>query len=548
MNFLNRIRERLASINDRLSTGQKIAIAVLAALLIAAVVALSWAVSREVMHPLYTNLEPEVAGGVVEELDAQQVPYEVSGGGTTISVPEERVAELRMKLASKGLGRGSNGYDWFDKNDAFGVPSDILNLQKKRALEGELARSVSSLESVRAARVHLAKTDKSLFVNEDKPPRASIFVELYDGKLLSKGQVKGIVNLVAFAVPRLDLENVTVVDQRGKVLNRATGDMIDGGTSLEYAQAVESELEMKAREMLERVVGPGKAIVKVTAKIDFSQEHRTEELYDAETVVPRSEETLSEVRENGGNRVGGAAGADPNDPNVAQGVIRVGDASNSTREKTVTNNEIPHTTKQVKATTPKVTRLSVSVLVDGTYEAAKPKEGDAAPAEGGATPAVAEYVPRSAAEVKKLEKMVASAIEFDPERGDQIEVTNLRFHAEPIGAAEDAFQETWKQRLLRQLPWALVALVAVIILFVLLRPVVRYVTEPPEAAEVLAEGELPPGEEAALPGEEALAQLEARTRSPIDKIKEFAAANPDHAAAVMRFWLREREEQEQRAA
>ncbi len=157
-------------------------------------------------------------------------------------------------------------------------------------------------------------------------------------------------------------------------------------------------------------------------------------------------------------------------------------------------------------------------------------------------------MPRSAAEVKKLEKMVASAIEFDSERGDQIEVTNLRFHSEPIGAAEDAFQETWKQRLLRQLPWALVALVATIILFLLLRPVVRYVTEPPEAAEVLAEGELPPGEEAALPGEEALAELEARTPSPIDKIKEFAATNPDHAAAVMRFWLREREEQEQKAA
>ena len=546
MDFLTRVRERLAAINDRLSTGQKVAIAVLVALLVAAVSALSWAVTRQEMRPIYTNLEPEAAGGIIEELEAQQIPYEVGAGGGTVLVPEDRVAELRMKLASKGLGRGSSGYDWFDKHEAFGVPSDILKLQKKRALEGELSRSVASLESVRNARIHLAKTDKSLFVNEDKPPRASVFIELYDGKVLSKQQVKGIVNLVAFAVPRLDLENVTVVDQRGKVLNRATGDSIDGGTSLEYTQAGENEREMKAREMLERVVGPGKAIVKVTAKIDFSQEHRTEELYDAETVVPRSEETLSEVRENGGNRVGGAAGAAANDPNVAQGVIRVGDASNSTREKTITNNEIPRTTKQVKATTPTVTRLSVSVLVDGTYEAPTPKGGEEAP-EGEAVPK-SEYVPRTAAEMKKLEKMVASAIEFDVNRGDQLEVTNLRFASEPIGEAEDAFQETWKQRLLRQLPWALVALVAIIILFLLLRPVVRYVTEPPEAAEVLAEGELPPGEVAALPGEEELAELEAKEPSTMEKIKEFAAANPEHTAAIMRFWLREREEEEKKAA
>ena len=545
MDVVTRVRERAASINDRLSTGQKVAIAGLVGLLIAAVIALSWAVSREEMRPLYTDLEPGSGGRVLEELTAQQVPYEVKGGGGTIMVPEERVAELRMLLATKGLGKGSDGYDWFDQNEAFGVPSDILKLQKKRALEGELAKSVSSLESVRSARVHLAATDKSLFVNEEKPPRASIFVDLYDGKVLSKRQVKGVVNLVAFAVPRMDIENVTVVDQRGKVLNRATGDSIDGGTSLEYTQAVENELEMKAREMLERVVGPGKAIVKVTAKIDFSQEHRTEELYDGETVVPRSEETLSEVRENGGNRVGGAAGAAPNDPNVAQGVIRVGDASNSTREKTVTNNEIPRTTKQVKATTPKVTRLSVSVLVDGNYEAGKAAEGEAAEAEA-AVPS--EYVPRTAAEMKKLEKMVASAIEFDSERGDQIEVTNLRFHAEPIGEAADAFQETWKQKLLRQLPWALVALVAIIILFLLLRPVVRYVTEPADAAEVLAEGELPPGEAAALPGEEALAELESQAPSVLEQIKEFAAANPDHAAAVMRFWLKERANDEQKAA
>lgn len=221
----------------------------------------------------------------------------------------------------------------------------------------------------------------------------------------------------------------------------------------------------------------------------------------------------------------------------------MGDASNSTREKTITNNEIPRTTKQIKATTPKISRLSVSVLVDGAYEITT-AEGEGA--EEGATKT--EYVPRTAAEMKKLEKMVASAIEFDPERGDQIEVTNLRFHAEPIGEAADAFQETWKQKLLRQLPWALVALVAIIILFLLLRPVVRYVTETADAAEVLSEGELPPGEHAALPGEEALAELESQGPSTIELIREFAEANPDHAAAVMRFWLKEREHSEQKAA
>ena len=213
------------------------------------------------------------------------------------------------------------------------MPEDVIEVTKKRMLEGELARSVASMNEVAAARVHLATPKKTLFVEDQRPPSASVIVQLERGIALTSYQIKGIVNLVSGAVSGLDPENVTVIDQRGKVLNRQSPDSIAGGTTFEYQRTIERELETKATEVLERIVGSGRAVVRVRAKIDFSREERTEELYDPEAQVVRSEESLNEVRQNGGNRVGGAAGAQPNDPNVAQGVVRVGDASNSNREK-----------------------------------------------------------------------------------------------------------------------------------------------------------------------------------------------------------------------
>lgn len=545
---LQRIRDRLQALNERLTTGQKLTIVALATLLVGAVVALGWFANQPDYRTLYSGLDVKEAGKVRDWLAENKVPFQITGGGSTVEVPGERVHELRLQLASAGLAGGAGvGYELIDQNEMFGMPDDVIQVNKRRMLEGELARSVATLQEVNSARVHLAIPPESLFVEDQKPATASVILDMHPTVQLSPRQVQGIVNLVAGAVPRLDADQVTVVDQRGRVLNRQHGDMVDGSSTLEFEDELERRLEQKAQDVLAKIVGPGKAIVRVQAEVDFSREERTEELYDPEKSVVRSEETLNEVRENGANRVGGAAGANPNDPNVAQGVVRVGDASNSSREKVVTNYEVDKVVKRVMGPGARLKRLSVAVVVDGKYEA--PAAGEAPPAEdddAAPAPEMA-YVARTAAEMKTIEKQVAKAVGLDTERGDSLEVSNVQFAQEEVGTGVPEL--TWAQWFQKHwqvlLSWLVVLLVALLLIFKVFSPMVRSLTEKPETAEVLADGELPPGEQQlALPGEEQLRELEKAEASMIDKIREYAQSNPETAASVMRYWLKARAQAE----
>lgn len=544
---LQRIREQLGRLNERLSRSQKLAIGALGLLLIAAVGFLFWRLSRPEFRTLYTELTDAEAGTIVSKLQERKVPFRLLDGGTTIQVPAEQVGELRVMLAAEGGPTGTlAGYRLIDQSDMFGMPDEIIRLNKKRILEGELAQSIEALEEVRKARVHLAEPPETLFVEDQRPPTASVVVTLEPGATLSKRQVRGIVNLVSGAVPRLEPEGVSVVDQHGKVLSRPRDALADGSTALEYQRALEAELERKATEVLERFVGPGKAMVRVRAKLDFSREERTEELYDPEKQVVRSEEILNETRESGADQVGGAAGAAANAPNVAQGVVRVGDASSSAREKTVTNYEINKVTKRVREPGAEIERLSIAVIVDGNY---KTPEGAAAGAEGeGAAAAEAAYEPRTPEEMETIRRLVANALEFNPDRGDQIEVANVRFHQESTEAAEAALSALERERLIGMaVRYGLILLVALLLIFLVFRPLVRWLVAPPESAEVLAEGELPPEEQLALPGEEALAAIEEQESKLIDQIRDYVREHPDLAAQVVRYWLKTTQQQPQQS-
>ncbi len=544
---LQRMRERLQALNERLTTGQKLTIVALATLLVGAVVALGWFASQPDYRTLYSGLDVKEAGKVRDWLAENKVPFQITGGGSTVEVPGERVHELRLQLASAGLaGGGGVGYELIDQNEMFGMPDDVIQVNKRRMLEGELARSVATLQEVNNARVHLAIPPESLFVEDQKPATASVILDMHPTVQLSPRQVQGIVNLVAGAVPRLDPDQVTVVDQRGRVLNRQHGDMVDGSSTLEFEDELERRLEQKAQDVLAKIVGPGKAIVRVQAEVDFSREERTEELYDPEKSVVRSEETLNEVRENGAARVGGAAGANPNDPNVAQGVVRVGDASNSSREKVVTNYEVDKVVKRVMGPGARLKRLSVAVVVDGKYEAGAAGDEAAAEEDAQAAPAMT-YVARTAAEMKTIEKQVAKAVGLDTERGDSLEVANVQFAQEEVGTGvpELTWAQWFKKHWQVLLSWLVVLLVALLLIFKVFSPMVRSLTEKPETAEVLADGELPPGEQQlALPGEEQLRELEKAEPSMIDRIREYAQANPETAASVMRYWLKARAQAE----
>ena len=235
-------------------------------------------------------------------------------------------------------------------------------------------------------------------------------------------------------------------------------------------------------------------MVRVKANIDFSREERTEEAYDPEKQVVRSEESLNEVRANGGNRVGGVAGANPNDPNVAQGVVRVGDASNSNREKVVTNYEINKVVRHVKGPGAGYA-TSIAVLVDGTYKT--PKDLKAEDIDPDNPPL--EYIPRTAEEMEKFRSLVMKAVEYDVERGDQIEVQNLQFSDEDTKQLAQLRAAELKESLRFWTRMAIVVVIALILVFLVFRPMVNHLTEQPELAEVL-DGQLPKSEDTALPG------------------------------------------------
>ena len=548
--LLQRIRERLAQANARLTTVQKITIGVVGLLLAGAIGTLAWMGTRTEYAVLYSDLKQDDAGRIVEKLKADKIEFMVEKSGTTIMVPAERADELRITLAADGPIDGNLGYRLLDRGDTFGMPEEILKVNRQRALEGELAKSIESLEEVKSARVHLAQAEHELFVEDQKQTTASVVVTLVPGASLRPKQVKGIVNLVAGAVSGLDPDNVTIISESGKILRPANEEQLaEMQRNVEYQRNIERELEQKATEVLERAVGRGKAVVRVRARMDFTKEQRTEELYDPKQQVARSEENLTESRQNGADRVGGVAGATPNDPNVAQGVIRVGDASNSNREKQTVNYEISKVTKQVMVPELKLSRVSVAVLVDGNYRTG-PAAGEA-PVSGEAQAAAKDgdaakvYVPRSKEDIETIRNLVAKAVELDLQRGDQIEVASMQF-------LDDTQEEVAMLKAVERqglidtaVKYGLILLAFLLLVFVVFRPVVRWLTAPPLAAEtagMVEEGALPEPQLApGLPGDGVLAQLGHEDVPVSEKIRQFVEKDPEVAATVLRYWLRPRQ-------
>jgi flagellar M-ring protein FliF len=548
--LLQRIRERLAQVNARLTTVQKVTIVVVAILLTGAISTLAWLGTRTEYAVLYSDLKQDDAGRIADKLKEEKIDFKVEKNGTTILVPTERADELRIMLAADGPIDGNLGYRLLDRGDTFGMPEEILKVNRQRALEGELARSIESLEEVKSARVHLAMAEQELFVEDQKQSTASVVVSLIPGATLRPKQVKGIVNLVAGAVTGLDPDNVTIVSETGKVMRPANEEQLgEMQRNVEYQRNIERELEQKATEVLEKAVGRGKAVVRVRARMDFTKEQRTEELYDPKQQVARSEENLTESRQNGADRVGGPAGANANDPNVAQGVIRVGDASNSNREKQTVNYEISKVTKQVLVPEMKLARVSVAVLVDGVYKAAAAgAEGaNAAGADGKGADgeAALAYSARSKEELETIKSLVASAVELDVERGDQIEVASMQFQDDTQEEVA-VIKAVERQALIdKAVKYGLILLVFLLLVFVVFRPVVRWLTAPPppvETTEIVEEGALPsPEAPPALPGEEAVAQIEHEDLPMLDKVRLLVEKDPDAAASVLRYWLRPRQ-------
>src|SRR5580698_388156 len=358
---------------------------------------------------LYAGLEPRDAAAVTAKLDAMQVKYDEKGDGGTILVPADQVTKLRMALAQENLPSAGVGYEIFDKSDAFGTTAFVQNINRLRALEGELARSIQTIDGIESARVHLVIPERQIFSRDDQTPSASVVIKTR--AVMAHGQVQAIQHLVAAAVASLTPDHVAIVDDRGNLLaggDDKTGDGASDANEDQSTNDFEERLRQRIESILASVVGPGHVRVQVSADMNYNHINTTEEKYDPDTKVVRSTQT---VEQNASDATGGG-GAAVSVANALPGAASSGggDAGKSTSGRTeeTTNYEISKTVTTSSQDGGDVKKLSVAVVVDG--------DGDAAT-----------YKPRSAADMAKITSLVKSTMGFDASRGDQVQVTNMEF-------------------------------------------------------------------------------------------------------------------------
>lgn len=409
---------------------------------------------------LYANLPMTDAAEVVTWLKNQKINYSLKNSGKDIWIAADQIYQTRLDLAANGLPNGGEvGFEVFDKQ-SFALTDYVQKVNHTRALQGELSRTISSLEPVESTRVHLALPEKRLFKNQQKNATASVIVTLIPGKQLDRKQVQGIIHLVAGSVTGLEPENVKVIDSNGVVLEReeqADDDRLLSVDMLTYQQEVEHRMEMRVQDLLDKTMGHSNAMVRISASLDFSKIEKTEELFDAEEPVIRSEQIQQES--NASEAAGGIPGVQSNLQGNELGQPTGGPSSNKSSK--ITNYEISKTISKIIIPVGTITKLSVSVLV-----ADKVSDG----AEGG-PPLI---TPRSEEELLAIENMVSSAIGLVNARGDVINVTSMPFVA-PIDG-ELALEPPPANMLYQLIPfikYALIGLAVLCIYFLLVRPVVK---------------------------------------------------------------------------
>ena len=492
-----------------------IASAVTVASIAMVVLAFSWA-QRPEYQLLYSNLSEADAGQIAQKLKEMKVPHRVDAGG--ILVPADKVYDARLHLASQGLPQGGGvGFEIFDKT-SFGTTEFVQKLNYKRALQGELARTIMAMGAVEQCRVHLAIPERSLFAREGEAdrPTSSVLVRLRQGKSLSSTQVDGIVHLVASSVEGLDSRDVTVVDTRGNVLSRAGGDLAGegGGNQFEYQNSYAKELEARIAGILEPVVGRGKVRAKVAAVIDMSRVETTEEKFDPESQVVRSEQKQSEKSSTVGAR--GVPGVASNLPGKSAAVATPAQGQAEKQSQTV-NYEITKVTSRTVNAPGRVKKVTAAVLVDGTYV---PQQGSKE----------MRYVARTEDEVRRYEELVKETIGFTESRGDQVKVVNMPFQVAPEEELPPV-KTRYVEMVAPAARYALPLLAVLLLSLFVLRPLAKALSAPAGSSAALR------GSILATAGEidRAIAPKELPAR---DQVKEWARKNPQDAASVIRTWMR----------
>lgn len=511
------------------------------------------------MTPLFTDLAFEDSSAIVRDLERQAIPYQTRNDGAIILVPKDAVTRLRMKLAESGLPKGGSvGYEIFDKSDALGATSFVQNINHLRALEGELARTIRSIDRVASARVHLVLPERPLFSRERQEPSASIVLKLRGS--LEAQHVRAIRHLIASAVNGLKPGRVSIVDESGRLLADGSDDNLSGLSA--GADDRKLTFERRMRENVENIVssivGPGRARVQLTADFDFNRITQTTDKFDPEGRVVRSSQTREETHNSHEGKDGQVTVANELPGGQQKAADAAVNKNDNRKSEEIVNYEISRTTKTEVIEGGRVNRISVAVLVDGTY--AKNAAGDSV------------YTPREKEELDRIAALVRSAIGFDQKRGDQVEIVNLRFAELPQNLA--ATPKGWldigdftKDDIMRGIEMLVMFLLGMVVLFFVIRPLVRRIITPDEPALALPEGSIvglpggigpggittTGGPNVSIVGSDQNVAISNHTSSMIDiakvqgqvhaesvkKVGELADRNPHETVAIIRQWLHE---------
>ncbi len=542
------IGQRLAGLDQ----GQRLRLALGVALFVAiAVVGLVMGRQSE-WRVLYSNLADKDGGAVIAQLTTMNVPYKYTEGGGAILVPADRVHDVRLKLASAGLPKGSvNGFEMMESN-RFGMTQFQERLTFQRGLEGELTRSIQALSSVQSARVHLALPNQNGFFREQQKPSASVLLSLHPGRALDRAQLAGIVHLVASSVPEMNPSAVSVLDDTGKLLS-STPDSLGGADAeqLQYVQQVEQNYSRRILDILEPIVGKQNIKAQVTAELDFSQTESTTESHkpnqSPDSGAVRSQQMVESINGITPQPPAGVPGATTNQPPAqpsapingqaqtlaANGQTGSGAANGSSKKESIINYEVDKTVRVVKGATGVVKRINAAVVVNN--QTATDDKGKTT------------SVPLTDAQLEKMTALVREAVGFNKDRGDSVNLMNAPFAPEKT---EGSDVPLWRQPemvdLARSFAWPLGTLaLAALVLLGVIRPVLKSISQPAVVAADLdesgnrldaLEADTPDRPQLGGPGGVDPAQATA-AELRLEDARKLTRDNPAAVANIVKAWI-----------
>jgi flagellar M-ring protein FliF len=547
--------ERLKHLRESLTTRQLITIGVTFVGVVSLIVGMAWYLNSPEYRVLFADMEPEEAAKVEQSLTADKVDFHLINGGRDVEVPKADVDRLRLKFSNEGLPTsGRIGFEIFDRT-AFGQTEFLEQVNYRRALEGELARTIATISEVGSARVHIAMAKDSLFGSRVQPAKASVILKLKRNRPLSPGTVAGITNLIAGSVEGLRPESVVLLDTYGRPLSKPSDDSDEplSGAHAERQQRLEKEMALRVVSLLEPVVGTDRVRVNVSARLNSNTEEQTKEQFDQnpESPIMRSRQVSNDGTQNGSAQ--GLAGARANLPGAAPPTA-AGTPSNATpppapitanttsaqRSAEIVNYEVSKTVTRTVKPRGDVARLSVAVILDDEHVNQTDAQG------------VVSYKtkPRNPAELQKIQQLVAASVGYDQARGDLLTVENIAFEEGPIEIPEPTWMQQLGPKFRDSAKWIVLGLFALVALFFALRPMVRKAMKAPDA-------ELPQVSEA-MPHQlpRTIEELEGEIEAQLDaavaarladrkmpvlqrRVMAMAQAEPENAARLVRSWLAE---------